>query len=61
MAFIHKRLKKVHGNNTVDRSTVSRWASRLSGESRHANIRDFPPSGREHITQTPDNMQHINP
>ena len=24
VALVHKRLKKVHGNNTVDRSTVSR-------------------------------------
>ena len=57
MANIHKRLRKVYGDDAVDRSTVSRWASRLSGESGHANIRNFPHSSRP---QTTDNMQHIN-
>jgi hypothetical protein len=54
---IHKRLKNVHGDGAVDRSTVSRWARRLSGESGHANIRDSPRTGRPHTAQTPDNVQ----
>ncbi|KAJ4444447.1 hypothetical protein ANN_06239 [Periplaneta americana] len=43
---IRKRFKKVYGDAAVDRSTVSRWPSRLSGERWHANIRDTPRSGR---------------
>ena len=31
-------------DDSVDHSTVSRWASRLSGESGHTNIRDIPPA-----------------
>ena len=48
---IHKRLKKVHGDDTVDHSTVSRWESRLFGESGHAIIRDFSHSGRLYTAQ----------
>jgi hypothetical protein len=35
----NETLKIVHGDATVDRSQVSRWARRLSGESGHA---DYP-------------------
>jgi hypothetical protein len=55
---IHKRLKNVHGDETVDHSTVSWWARRLCGESGHTNIWDSPHTGRLHTyTQTPDNVQ----
>ena len=40
--------EKVCGDDAVDRSTVSRWATRLSCESGHPNIRDFPCSGTPH-------------
>ncbi|KAJ4438667.1 hypothetical protein ANN_14614 [Periplaneta americana] len=45
---------------SVDRSTVSRWASRSSGERVHANIRDTPCSGRPCTTRRPDNVQRVN-
>jgi transposase len=57
---IHKRLKNVQGGDAVGRSTVSRWARRLSGESGHANIRGSPRTGRPHTAQTPDNVQRVN-
>jgi transposase len=57
---IHKRLKNVYGDDTVDCSTVSQWARRLTGESWHTNIRDSPRTGRPHTTQTPDNVQRGN-
>ena len=34
MANIEKLLKKVYGNDTVDRNTAIRWASRLYCESK---------------------------
>lgn len=57
---IHKRLKKVYGNAAVDRSTVSRWASRLRDDSGHGNIEDSPRSGRPRTAHTPDNVQRVN-
>ncbi|KAJ4446188.1 hypothetical protein ANN_12881 [Periplaneta americana] len=53
-------LKKVYGNTAVDLSTVSRWASRLSCERGHANIRDTPCSGRPCTARRPDNVQRFN-
>ncbi|PNF20420.1 hypothetical protein B7P43_G08136, partial [Cryptotermes secundus] len=52
-------LKNVYGDDAVDRSSVSRWARRLSGESGHANIRDPPRTGRPQPAQTPDNVQRV--
>ena len=60
VANIHKKLKKLYGDDVVDYNAVSRWASKLSVESGHANIRDFPHSGTPHTAQTPDNVQFIN-
>jgi hypothetical protein len=43
---IHKRLKNVCGDCTVDRSTVGRWAKRVrSSESRNAKLDGEPRSG----------------
>ena len=50
----------MNGDDTVDRSSVIRCTSRLSGESGHANIRNFPHSCRQHTRQSPENVQHIN-
>ncbi|PSN49523.1 hypothetical protein C0J52_24760 [Blattella germanica] len=58
---IHKWLKRVYGAAAVDRSTVSRWESRLRDERGHANIRANPRSGRPHTAQTPDNVQRCMP
>ena len=60
VADIQKRLRKVYGYDADDLSTFSQWASRFSGESGHANIRDFSRSDRLHNAQTPDNVQFIN-
>lgn len=57
---IHERLKKVYGDDAVDRSTVSRWAQRVSGENGHANIEDRRRSGRPHTAQTPLIVQRLN-
>ncbi|PNF29555.1 hypothetical protein B7P43_G01919, partial [Cryptotermes secundus] len=57
---IHKILKNVYGDDAVERSTVSRWARKLYGESGHANIRDSPRTGSPHTAQTPDNVQNVN-
>jgi hypothetical protein len=57
---IHKRLKNVYGDDAVDHSTVSRLVRRLSGESGHANIRDYPCISRLHTAQTPDSVQRVN-
>ncbi|KAJ4450834.1 hypothetical protein ANN_02265 [Periplaneta americana] len=47
-------------STAVDRSTISRWASRLSGERRHANSRHTPRSGRPCTARTPDNVERVN-
>ncbi|PNF30228.1 hypothetical protein B7P43_G02536 [Cryptotermes secundus] len=57
---LHKRLKNVCGDEAVDRSSVGRWARRLSGEGGHTNIRDSPRTGTPHTAQTPDNVQRVN-
>lgn len=57
---IHKRLKRVYGDDAVDRSTVSRWAQRVSGENGHANIQDRGRSGRPQTAQSPAIVQRIN-
>jgi hypothetical protein len=47
----------MYGYDAVDRSTLSRWARRLSGESGHTSILD---SGtRRHTAQIPDNVQRV--
>ncbi|KAJ4433526.1 hypothetical protein ANN_15835 [Periplaneta americana] len=60
VGIIHKRLKKVYGDAAVDRSTFSRWASRLSGERGQVNIRDTPRSGRPCTARSLDNVQRVN-
>ena len=57
---IHKRLKKVYGDDAVDHSTVRSVGCRLFGQSGYANIQNFPCSCRQHIVLTPDNVQRIN-
>ncbi|KAJ4433048.1 hypothetical protein ANN_15305 [Periplaneta americana] len=52
---IDTRLKRMYGDAAVDRSTVSWWASRLSGERGHANSRDTPCSGTPCTARSPDN------
>jgi transposase len=47
-------------DDAVDRSTVSRWTRRLSGESTHTNILDSSRTGRPHTAQTHDNVQRLN-
>ena len=54
------RLYPRNGDDAVGQSTVSRWASRLSAESKHTNNRNFSGTGRAHSTQTPDNLQRCN-
>ena len=46
---IHKRLKRVYGAAAVDRSTVSRWASRLRDE-----IRKLGWTALKHPPYSPD-------
>jgi hypothetical protein len=53
---IHKRLKNVYEDDAVNCSTVSGWVRRLLGERGHANIGDYPRTGRLHTAQTPDNV-----
>jgi hypothetical protein len=45
-------VKNVYGDDAVDYSTISRWACRLSGQSRNTNIQNFPSTGRlqKHLT-----------
>jgi hypothetical protein len=44
---IHRRLTNVYGYMAVDKSTVSRWAKRLtSPEQAQGNVSDLPGSGR---------------
>jgi len=46
-AEIHRCLKAVYGENTVNRTTVNRWAIKFREcEPGHANIIDQPHSGR---------------
>ena len=45
---IHRRLKNVYGEETVDRSTVSRWVSRFSvAEQGKEGLSDLPRSRQE--------------
>jgi hypothetical protein len=46
------RLQKVYGDDAIDRSTVGRWAKRLSGKSGHADIHDKPRCGRPQSAHT---------
>ena len=43
---IHKRLQMVYGDDTVDRSTVGRWAKRTAAEKGHADVHNRPRCGR---------------
>ncbi|KDR19149.1 hypothetical protein L798_07040 [Zootermopsis nevadensis] len=54
------RLQKVYGEDTVDRSTVSRWAQRTSGKGGHGNIRDLPRSSRPQSARTDANVERVN-
>ncbi|XP_021922427.1 putative uncharacterized protein FLJ37770 [Zootermopsis nevadensis] len=60
MGNIHKRLQKVYGEETVDRSKVCRWAQRTSGKGGHANICDLPRSGRPQSARTDANVETAN-
>jgi hypothetical protein len=47
---IHKRLKSVYADCAVDRSTVGRWAKRVTSSERgNANLDDEPRSGQQAI------------
>ena len=55
---IHRRLQHVYGDEAVDRSTVSRWVSRVSMTERgKAILSDLPRSGRPHTAVTPETVQ----
>jgi hypothetical protein len=56
---IYKKWKTAFGDDAVDRSTVIRYARRLSGESGHVNIRHSPRTSRRNTAQTPSNVQHV--
>jgi len=54
---IHRRLQAVYGENTVNRTTVNRWAVKFCEcESGRANIVDQPRTGRP-VTVTDDKHQ----
>ena len=56
-AEIHRRLQDVYGENTVNRTTVTRWAIKFREcEPGHANIVDQPSSGRP-VSLTDDKHQ----
>lgn len=51
---IHRCLQNVYGDLAVDKSTVSRWARRLSSSQQdRANVLDLPHAGRPHTAVTP--------
>jgi hypothetical protein len=55
---IHGRLKNVYGDNAVDKSTVSRWSSRIAGSMKgQAELSDAPHSGRPTAAVTPALLQ----
>ena len=48
-ANIHRRLRNVYGNESLDVSTVRRWIGRIKGDSErkgHCDLNDKPRSGR---------------
>ena len=56
-AEIHRRLQAVYGENTVNRTTVNRWAIKFREcEPGHANIVDQPRCGRP-VSMTDDKHQ----
>jgi hypothetical protein len=58
---IHRRLKNVYGDSAVDKSTVSRWDSRIAGsEKDQAELSDAPRSGRP-TAVTPALLQRAYP
>ncbi|KAJ4447768.1 hypothetical protein ANN_09776 [Periplaneta americana] len=57
---IRQSLKGRKKGKAVDRSTVSRWASRLSGKRGHANIRDTHRKDRTSTARSPDIVQRVN-
>jgi len=57
-AEIHRRLQSVYGENTVNRTTVNRWAIEFREyEPGRANIVDQPRSGRP-VSVTDDKHQN---
>ncbi|KAJ4435786.1 hypothetical protein ANN_18405 [Periplaneta americana] len=55
---IHRRLQHVYGDQAVDRSTISRWVSRVSTTQRgKARLSDLPRSGRPHTAVTPETVE----
>jgi hypothetical protein len=56
---IYRQLKNVYGDNSVDKSTVSRWASRIAGsEKGQAELSDALLSGRPTSAVTLASLQH---
>jgi hypothetical protein len=55
---IHKYLKIIYGDCTVDRSTAGHWAKCMgSSERGKANLSDEPSSSHPTSVLTPDNVQ----
>jgi DNA-binding MarR family transcriptional regulator len=55
---IYRRLKNVYGDMAVDKSTVSRWATRLaSSEQGQGNVSDLLLSGSPSTAVTPATVQ----
>jgi len=57
---IHKRLQMVYGDDTVDRSTVGRWARRTATEKGHADVHDRPRCGRPQSARTEATIEKAN-
>ena len=53
ITYIHRRLQNVYGDLALDKSTVSRWARRLSSSQGRADLSDLPRVGRPHTAVTP--------
>ena len=54
---IHERLKNVHGDATVDVSTVRRWVRRCKEAEGQTRLADEMRSGRPATAVTPGNIQ----
>jgi len=57
---IHRRLQAIHGENTVNRTTVNRWAIKFGEcEPGLANIVDQPRSGRSVFVTDDKHQKHV--
>lgn len=60
VSAIHKRLQMVYGDDTVDRSTVGRWAKLTAAGKGHANVYDRPRCGRPQSARTEATIEKVN-